>query len=99
MNAGRARAASGGFVAIESGEGTQTSSGKVFIRTANGGAAGTSGRLAFSSGTSKVGNSGALLLGTGGGHRRGGWSYHCGCRERNQRHWWRTYSGGGDAVL
>jgi len=52
LASGRSAGASGGCLSAESGEGTQKSGGAILIRTANGGAAGASGQLAFSSGSS-----------------------------------------------
>ena len=43
------------------GEGTQTSSGAIKISTPNSGVGGASGMLAFSSGSAKGGNTGAIL--------------------------------------
>ena len=48
-----------------SGEGAATSSGDVFLRTANAGTSGVSGMLVFSSGTSSGGASGDVLIGSG----------------------------------
>ena len=54
LASGRSAGASGGCLSAESGEGTQKSGGAILIRTANGGTAGASGQLAFSSGSSKL---------------------------------------------
>ena len=56
---GAAPARAGG-ACRRSGEGTQKSGGAILIRTANGGAAGASGQLAFSSGSSKGGTAGCF---------------------------------------
>ena len=54
LQAGRSEMRTGGKMSIMSGEGTATSSGSVLLTTANSGIGGSSGRLAFSSGTSKA---------------------------------------------
>ena len=64
---------------MSSGEGTATSSGALVIKSANSGAAGGSGAMTFSSGTSKTGNSGPW-------HRV--WFSHW-------RHWWQRCGHGG----
>ena len=47
-----------------SGEGTASSSGSVCVLAANGGTNGVTGRLSFSSGTTRVGNSGSVYFGS-----------------------------------
>ena len=73
----------GGDIEITSGSGTKTSSGMVYLHTANGGtntpgsttsAGGVTGAITLSTGASTNGDSGAVIIGTGArahrGHRR-----------------------------
>merc|ERR1719271_704363 len=70
MYAGKSNAAvntgaTGGSISMISGFGTASTSGTIIIRTLNAGAAGVSGELMFSTGTTSDGASGDVSIGTG----------------------------------
>ena len=56
---------SGGFVRVSSGISTKSSSGDVYLRTANAGTSGVSGLMSYSTGTTSAGTSGMIKLETG----------------------------------
>jgi hypothetical protein len=52
-------------VLLASGESTETSSGNIYLSTANSGSKGVSGAILLRTGSSSKGNSGMLILSTG----------------------------------
>ena len=61
-------AATGGFLVLESGYSSETSSGFIDLSTPNAGSVGVSGEISVATGTTSAGNSGAIALETGYAH-------------------------------